>query len=162
MSSGAKRAIGTKLKLGNGGSPESFAAVPEITSLSLGGTKVDIIDTTNMDSPADAVTGLIFREKLGGLADGGEVSFSMNFLPTSTAQIAFRAARMACCITSRSCCRPALAAGHSPSPASSADSTTISPSTSSSPLPARSPSPAPPRSPRTRLGFLTHGKAARY
>jgi hypothetical protein len=92
MSSGAKRAIGTKLKLGNGGSPESFAAVPEITSLSLGGTKVDIIDTTNMDSPADAVTGLIFREKLGGLADGGEVSFSMNFLPTSTAQIAFRAA----------------------------------------------------------------------
>lgn len=91
MSSGAKRAIGTKLKIGNGSSPESFADVPEITQLSITGTKVDIIDITNMDSPASA-NGLIFREKLGGLADGGEVSFTMNYLPTSTAQIAFRTA----------------------------------------------------------------------
>jgi Lambda phage tail tube protein, TTP len=91
MSSGAKRALGTKLKLGNAGSPESFTAVAEVISLQQSGKKVDLIDVTNMDSPASSV-GLTFREFIGGLADGGEMSFTANYIPGNSSQEAFRTA----------------------------------------------------------------------
>ncbi len=90
MSSGAKRALGTKLKLGNAGSPETFTAVAEIISLQQSGKKIDLIDVTNMDSAA--VNGLIFREFIGGLADGGELNFTANYIPGNSSQEAFRTA----------------------------------------------------------------------
>src|SRR4051812_47426691 len=90
MSSGAKRALGTKLKLGNASSPESFATIAEVITLSQSGRKIDLIDVTNMDSTA--VSSLTYREFIGGLADGGEISFTANYIPGNTTQEAFRTA----------------------------------------------------------------------
>lgn len=84
-SSQAKRALGTKLKMGDGASPEVFTAIAEIISIQQQGQKIDLIDVTNMDSEANA-NGLIYREFIGGLADGGELSFSANFIPTNDTQ----------------------------------------------------------------------------
>jgi hypothetical protein len=87
MPSGAQRAMGTKLYLA---SASPAVAIAELLTLSQGGKKIDLIDVTNMDSPA--VGGLIYREFIGGLADGGSISFTANYLPGDVDQEQFRAA----------------------------------------------------------------------
>jgi predicted secreted protein len=66
---------GTQIQLGDGGSPESFLTIAEVKSISGPSLSRDTIDVTTHSS-----TGGV-REFINGLADGGEVSFDVNFVP---------------------------------------------------------------------------------
>lgn len=65
----------TVLKMGNGGSPETFTTIAEITSVTPPALSKDSVEVTNMDSPQR------FREFIPGLKDGGEVTVEVNWLP---------------------------------------------------------------------------------
>lgn len=69
-------AFGTKLKRGDGGSPEVFTALASVTDISGPGLSREILDMTAHDSPDG------WREKKGGLRDGGEVSVDINYDPS--------------------------------------------------------------------------------
>lgn len=62
-----------------------YKAIGEITDFSGPGGSAAVIDTSSLDSTR--------REKLMGLPDEGQVTFSMNYVPGNAGQIAFRAAR---------------------------------------------------------------------
>ena len=80
MASAAFHAHGSLLKMGDGGSPESFTTVAEITSLSGPALTQETIDVTSHDSSNG------WREFIGGLKDAGEVSATLNYLPTNATQ----------------------------------------------------------------------------
>jgi predicted secreted protein len=75
--SSAVFAHGTLLKAGNGAATEVFTTIAEVTSIGGPGLALDPIEVTNMDSTNG------WREFIGGLLDGGEVSISINYLPTN-------------------------------------------------------------------------------
>jgi hypothetical protein len=85
MSSNALESQGMVLKRGDGGSPETFTAIPEITSISGPGGSAPIIDTTDLDSTA--------REKRLGLADEGQVSLDINYIPANAVHAGLRSDR---------------------------------------------------------------------
>lgn len=68
-------AFGTQLKRGDGGSPESFTALAEPTSISGPGLSRETLDVTSHQSPDQ------WMEFVGGLKDGGEVSVDVNYDP---------------------------------------------------------------------------------
>ena len=65
---------GVKLKLGDGASPEVFAEIGEITDIS-DGDSAELKEVTNHQSAGSR------REYIGGLIDGGEVTFTVNYDP---------------------------------------------------------------------------------
>jgi len=69
------------------GSPESYAAIGNVTGWSGPGGSAAIIDATNLDSVA--------KEKLIGLPDEGQFTINLNYDPDNAAHIALRAARKA-------------------------------------------------------------------
>jgi predicted secreted protein len=73
-------AYGSALKRGDGGSPEAFTAIAEIIELSGPAMSRDDIDVTSHQS-SDG-----YREFIPGLRDGGEVTFTANYLPTNSTQ----------------------------------------------------------------------------
>lgn len=75
--SNAVSAFGTFLKRGNGASPEVFATIAEVSSISGPSITLETIDVTTHSS------GEPWRQFVGGLLDGGEVSFDINFIPTN-------------------------------------------------------------------------------
>jgi predicted secreted protein len=80
MTSQAFAGQGTQLQLGNGATPEVFATIAEITKIQRSGSKMDIVDVTNMDSVG------AYREKLATLLDAGEISFDANYVPGDVTQ----------------------------------------------------------------------------
>jgi predicted secreted protein len=62
--------------MGNGASPEVFATIAEIRSLSGPTFQADVLDATVHNSPSP------WRQFISGLLDGGEVSLDINFIPT--------------------------------------------------------------------------------
>lgn len=78
MSSIAKIANGTLLKVGDGASPEVFTTVPEVMRLTGPSVRFDLLDVTSHDT-----TGF-FREWIPGLADGEKVAASVNWRPSNT------------------------------------------------------------------------------
>lgn len=69
---------GTLLQIGDGGSPtETFTTIAEVTEISGPSLALDVIDVTSHDSTGG------WREKIGGLLDGGEVTFTINYLPSN-------------------------------------------------------------------------------
>ena len=68
-------AFGTLLKIGDGGSPESFTTVAEVSSIGGPTLSLDPIDVTSHDSTGG------WRQFVGGLLDGGEVSLEINYDP---------------------------------------------------------------------------------
>lgn len=78
MASSAISAFGTLLKLGDGGSPESFTTVAEVRNISGPSFASDAIDVTTHNTPTP------FRRYINGLLDGGEISFELNFIPQET------------------------------------------------------------------------------
>lgn len=72
--------LGVKFLTGDAASPEVFTAIAEV--LSVGGPSLsrDTPEATSTDSP----TG--YKEFIGGLRDGGEVTITVNFLPQDTTQ----------------------------------------------------------------------------
>lgn len=71
-------AFGTLLKLGDGGTPEVFTTIAEVTDIGGPTLALDPLDVTSHTSPA------AFREFIGGLLDGGEVTFTINYVPTDS------------------------------------------------------------------------------
>lgn len=67
---------GVLLKVGDGAATEVFAAIAELKNISGPGFELDVIDVTNMTSPDG------FREFIGGLINPGELTFTLNFIPT--------------------------------------------------------------------------------
>jgi predicted secreted protein len=69
---------GSKLKLGDGGTPtEVFTSIAEVIDLTPPALSRDSIDVTNQDTTNG------WREKIPGFRDGGEVTFNCNWLPTN-------------------------------------------------------------------------------
>ena len=67
--------LGTTLAYGDGGSPEVFTTVAEVVSISGPGMSRELPDATHLGSPNG------YREFIGGLRDGGEVTLELNWLP---------------------------------------------------------------------------------
>jgi predicted secreted protein len=70
-----KDGFGTELRRGDGGGPEVFTAIAESTNISGPGISREAYDVTTHQSP-DA-----WREFIGGLKDGGEVTVDINYDP---------------------------------------------------------------------------------
>jgi len=58
----------------------TFTTIAEVLKISQSGSKSDLADVTNMDSPS------AFREKLPTLLDSGEIQFDCNYVPGSSIQ----------------------------------------------------------------------------
>lgn len=71
--------LGAHLQKGDGNSPENFISIMGIKSITGPGIKRDAIDVTDMDSGT-------FREYIGGLVQGGTISFDANWLPRDPTQ----------------------------------------------------------------------------
>jgi len=85
MSSQALEAQGMELKIGDGASPEVFTAISEIKTFTGPGGSATVIDVTDLSSAA--------KEKRMGLADEGQLSFTINYIPTDDEHAALREAR---------------------------------------------------------------------
>lgn len=81
MTTQAKIGYGVLFKIGNGASPEVFTTVAEVTSITPPSLARDSIDASHEESPEG------WREFIGGMKDGGEVSLELNFVPGSATTI---------------------------------------------------------------------------
>jgi hypothetical protein len=66
---------GTKLLMGDGGSPETFAEIGEVGDFEDGDT-LELVEVTNHQSPGRK------REYIAGMEDGAEISFPVNYIPS--------------------------------------------------------------------------------
>lgn len=78
--SNAFSGYGIQVKLGDGGSPENFTAINEVQQADFTGSKVDLADVTNVQSPNAR------REYIATLIDSGEFNFTANYLPNDATQ----------------------------------------------------------------------------
>lgn len=89
MPSNAKFGYGTLVKMGDGGSPETFTAIAELRGdISLPGMESDEIEVTTHNN---AVNGRA-KEKILGLIDPGTLEFEVNYIATDATHIAMRQA----------------------------------------------------------------------
>lgn len=84
MSSIARIASGTLLKMGDGASPDVYTTVPEVTRLSGPSVRFDLLDVTSHDTVG------YFREYIPGLADGDKITATVNWRPSNTIHKALR------------------------------------------------------------------------
>jgi len=84
MSALALESQGTKFEIGVG-DPVVFERICEIKTFSGPGGSATVIDTTDLCDTA--------KTKRMGLADEGQLSFTINYIPQDTAHAALRAAR---------------------------------------------------------------------
>lgn len=75
MTTEARLGYGTKLLFGDGGSPEQFAEIGEVTEGPDDEDSVDLEEVTNHQSPGRR------REYIGQLIDGGEITLTCNYIP---------------------------------------------------------------------------------
>jgi len=73
---------GTLLKRGDGGSPEVFTTVPDVTALSGPDATKSEIEVTDLSSTA--------KEFKGGLADFGRLTVDLNYIPGNAVHSAMR------------------------------------------------------------------------
>jgi len=85
MSDGRK-AFKTKLKIGDGASPEVFTALPELFSVGPVGGSKELVDMTNHDTTGQ------YDYEVFDLEDGNELQFEANDIHGDTAQGLFRTA----------------------------------------------------------------------
>jgi len=74
--SNAFAGVGTKFQRGNGASAETFADIAEVNSIEGPGMTRERYDTTSLDTSGG------YRTYIGGFRDGGEITLTMNFVPT--------------------------------------------------------------------------------
>jgi Lambda phage tail tube protein, TTP len=79
MATQAIPGYGTLLKIGDGGSPETFATVVEVTEIAPPEITLNTEDATSHDSNG-------WTEVIGTLLDGGEISGKINWRPTNATQ----------------------------------------------------------------------------
>lgn len=87
MASQAMKSQGVRLQRGNGGSPETFTTIGEITDITGPGGAASEIDVTHLLSTA--------KEFVLGLADEGEVQLKLNMVPSDAQQTGLRNDRIA-------------------------------------------------------------------
>ena len=87
MSSNALESQGMVIQRGDGASPEVFTAIPEVTEISGPTGSANEIDVTDLSSSA--------KEFRMGLADEGEITLNMAFIPANAVHAALRTARAA-------------------------------------------------------------------
>lgn len=85
MSTQARIGYGTLFASGNGAAPEVFTTLGEVTNITPPGWARDTIDASHELSPG------AHREFIAGLADAGEVSLDINYVPGSPATAALEA-----------------------------------------------------------------------
>lgn len=85
MATSARIGYGTLFASGNGASPEVFTTLGEVTAITPPGWSRDTVDATHMQSPG------AHREFIAGLADAGEVSMDVNYVPGNAAAAALEA-----------------------------------------------------------------------
>lgn len=73
-------AFQTLLKRGDGGGPETFTTIAEVTNIQGPKLKTDVKDVTSHSSPNAT------HEKLPTLKDGGQVQFDLNFIIQNSTQ----------------------------------------------------------------------------
>lgn len=71
-----RNAFGTLFQRGNGGTPETFTTIANVTNISGPARTRETIDVTAHDSPDG------WMEFIGGLKDGGEISLDINYDPS--------------------------------------------------------------------------------
>jgi predicted secreted protein len=69
-------AFGTLLKIGDGGTPETFTTIAEVRDISGPSLALDTADVTSHDSPGG------WEEHIGTILRSGEITFTVNFVPT--------------------------------------------------------------------------------
>jgi hypothetical protein len=69
-------AFGTLIQRGDGGGPENFTTIAEVLDIRGPGIRRDTSDKTNHSSPSG------WEEVMPGIKRSGEVTFSVNFIPT--------------------------------------------------------------------------------
>ncbi len=74
----ALSAFGTLLKIGDGASSETFTTIAEVTDIGGPELALEIAEVTSHSSTNG------WKEKIGALLDGGQVSFSINYIPTNS------------------------------------------------------------------------------
>lgn len=75
----AQLGFGTKLKVGDGASPEVFVTIPECGDIdAFDAITLDTQEVTNHDSPGNQ------KEYIAGLVDVDEISTTVNFIPGNT------------------------------------------------------------------------------
>lgn len=84
MATGARAGFGALLKRGDGGNPEAFTTIAEVTNIGEVTTKLNVVDATHMES-ADA-----HMEKIPTILESGDITVDLNFLPGDTTQTALR------------------------------------------------------------------------
>lgn len=82
MATKAKSTKALKLQRGDGGGTEVFTTIGEVTNIKGPSEKVDQLEVTSFDSAA--------KEYIGGLSDGGEISFDTNFVGNDVQQQGLR------------------------------------------------------------------------
>lgn len=86
MSSNALESQGTKIYIGDGATPtEAFTAIAECKNFQFGTGSASVIDTTDLSSTA--------KEKRMGLQDWGQLTFTINFIPTNTQHALLKTAK---------------------------------------------------------------------
>jgi hypothetical protein len=76
---------GLFLKQGTTGSPPVYTSITEVQTVTLSGSKVDLVDVTHAQSPNAR------REYLATLIDSGDCDFTANFIPSDATQTALQA-----------------------------------------------------------------------
>jgi len=78
---------GSQLQLGAGtpAAPGAYTTIAEITKIQRSGSKMDLVDVTNMDSIG------AYREKLATLLDGGDIALDANYIPQDATQQSLQA-----------------------------------------------------------------------
>lgn len=85
MSSNALDSQGMVIQYGSGASPQVWTTITEVSEMSGPGGQAAEIDVTDLSS-----TGKEFRM---GLQDEGQISLTINYIPTDTSHAAMRTAR---------------------------------------------------------------------
>lgn len=85
MSSNALEAQGTELYIGDSASPVAYSLIPEAKNFSGPGGSASIIDVSDLSSTA--------KEKRMGLADEGQLQFTLNYIPKNAVHASLRTAR---------------------------------------------------------------------
>lgn len=82
MASQAFFPIGTEMQRAplTGGTPGTYVTIAEVLKVTRSGSKAEIIDVSNFDSPSR------FKEKLPGMLDSGDCDFDCNLIPGDATQ----------------------------------------------------------------------------
>lgn len=76
MTTSGIKSFGTYLKLGDGGATEAFTTIAEVKDISGPSLSLATAEATSHGSTGG------WREFVGTLLDGGEITFDVNFVPT--------------------------------------------------------------------------------